>query len=173
MKSTIKQLSLAAILSLAAASAMADMSAAQDTYVGGDLGRANSTGIGNSGTAYGAFVGHEWDKSFGVEMGYNHFPSTNGVSIYSISVMGFDTLYFDNANTVGVMGMMGGNYSNTSGYAGYGVSGIAFSFGAGLRYNITNNIDARLLYVRNDLANNSYYSQNAENLITLGAAYHF
>ena len=173
MKSTIKQLSLAAILSLAAASAMADMSQSQDTYVGGDLGRANSTGIGNSGTAYGAFVGHEWNKEFGAELGYNHFPSANGVSIYSISVTGFETLYFDSAKTIGVMGVLGGNYSNASGYAGSSVSGVALSFGAGLRYNITNNIDARLLYVRNDLANNTYYSQNAENLITLGAAWHF
>ena len=96
----------------------------------------------------------------GYEMGYNHFPSANGVSIYSISVTGFDTLYFDNANTIGLMGVLGGNYSNASGYAGSSVSGVAFSFGAGLRYNITNNIDARLMYVRNDLANNTYYSQN-------------
>jgi hypothetical protein len=173
MKSSIKQLTLAAVLSLAAASSMADMNAATDTYVGGDLGRANSTGIGNSGTAFGAFVGHEWNKEYGVELGYNHFPSANGVSIYSISVTGFDTLYFDNAKTIGAIGVLGGNYSNASGYAGSSMSGVAASFGAGLRYNINSNIDARLMYIRNDLANNSYYSQNAENLITLGAAWHF
>ncbi|WP_297479270.1 outer membrane beta-barrel protein [Ferrovum sp.] len=173
MKSSVKQLTLAAIMSLAAASAMADMSAPTDTYVGGDLGRANAIGIGNSGTAYGAFIGHEWNKEFGVELGYNHFPSANGVSIYSISVTGFDTLYFDNAKTIGAVGVLGGNYSNASGYAGSSVSGVALSFGAGLRYNVTNNIETRLMYVRNDLANNTYYSQNAENLITLGVAYHF
>ncbi len=172
MKSSIKQLTLAAVLSLAAASAMADMNAATDTYVGGDLGRANATGIGNSGTAYGAFVGQEWNRSFGVELGYNHFPSANGVSIYSVSVTGFDTLYFDNAKTIGAVGELGGNYSNVSGY-GTGVSGVAFSFGAGLRYNFDKNVEGRLMYVRNDLANNTYYSQNAENLITLGVAYHF
>lgn len=172
MKRYTKQLAVAAALSLAAASAVADMSAATDTYVGGDIGLANAVGIGNSGMSYGAFAGQEWNRSYGVELGYNHFPSANGISIYSVSVTGFDTLYFDDAKTVGVIGELGANRTNVSGY-GTGVSGFAMTFGAGLRYNFDKNVESRLMYVRNDLPNNSYYSQNADNLITLGVAYHF
>ncbi len=172
MKRSTKQLTLAAVLSLAAVSAMADMNSSTDTYVGGDFGLANATGIGNSGTSFGAFVGQEWNRSYGVELGYNHFPSANGTSIYSVSVMGFDTLYFDDAKTIGAVGELGGNHSNIAGY-GTSVSGFALSFGAGLRYNFNQNVEGRLMYVRNGLANNAYYSQTADNLIALGAAYHF
>ena len=81
MKSTIKQLSLAAILSLAAASAMADMNATSDYYVGGQLGASNSAVVNESGAIYGIFGGREFDRSTGFEVGYNHFPNFGGSAV--------------------------------------------------------------------------------------------
>ncbi|QKE41247.1 MAG: porin family protein [Ferrovum myxofaciens] len=167
-------------------SAMADGSGWINDYAGVALGSATSPnpGIGNNananvgevGSEYRVFAGHEFTQNFGIETQYNHYHGFGGNmadgSAHSFDLLGTGTYYFDRANTIGLVGKAGFNYSTVGSY-GLTNGGFGWVYGAGLRYNVSRQFDIRADYQRDQLGYANNYFSNAENTYTIGAAYHF
>ena len=156
---------VALAISLASAAAMAD----SGYYVGADAGTTHSSQLSSGGTV-GAFAGYEWDKNVATELGYEQFPGIQGAGghAHAIKLDGVLTTYLNKSDTIGLFGFFG---VNDSGATGAG-SGFGYDTGLGLRYNFSNNFDARLRAEYVKLGSTGGYSIN-EGDITLGCAYHF
>lgn len=109
---------------------MADGSGWINDYAGVALGSATSPnpGIGNNananvgevGSEYRVFAGHEFTQNFGIETQYNHYHGFGGNvadgSAHSFDLLGTGTYYFDRANTIGLVGKAGFNYATVGSY---------------------------------------------------------
>ncbi len=173
-----KQIALVAILIIAATTTAMATENSSGYYVGVTAGQgvtAASNLTSDTGNAFGAFVGKDLNRYFGIEATYNTLGNFSGYGYsghsneFDVSLIG--TYYFDPKDVVGLYGKVGVDHTwvtangNTSGDTGG-------TYGFGLRYNATRQIEARLgLQYYGTGSSNAYYNHNTA--WNLGVAYHF
>jgi opacity protein-like surface antigen len=173
----IKTILLSAFVAVLASSAYAaDNSSAN--YMGLTLGQSqmDAGGLsGSTGNAFGVFVGHDFNKNFGIEAAYNGLGNFSGYGISGHSteadVSAIGTYYLDGSNTVGLYGKVGIDHTWVNAY-GVTDSETGMTYGLGMRYKVTSHIEGRFgLQYYGIGGSNAYY--NHETAWSLGAAYRF
>ena len=169
----------AAVLAAAGATAQA---AETGTYLGINVGQSHINGNGfssSTGDLLGIFVGQDLWKmqamKLGVEGAYNTLGNFSGVMgdgharEGDVSLIG--TYYLDGANRVGVYAKAGVAHTWLTAADG-GSSQTGGTYGVGLRYHFTPQIEGRLGAQYYDLGDATPF-YNHSTTWALGAAYHF
>lgn len=174
-----KALTFTAVL---VASATVAQAADTGTYLGINTGQARLDGNGfssNTGDLLGVFVGQDLWKmqalKLGVEGNYSTLGNFSGMMgdgharEADASLIG--TYYLDGANRVGVYAKAGVAHTWITA-AGGGSSQTGGTYGVGLRYHFTPQVEGRLGAQYYDLGDATPF-YNHSTAWTLGAAYHF
>ncbi|MDE2342225.1 MAG: porin family protein [Betaproteobacteria bacterium] len=171
-------------IALAGALALGSVAAHADTgtYLGINVGQAHMNGNGfssDTGDLLGLFVGQDLWKAhamrLGVEGSYNTLGNFSGLMgdgharEGDVSLIG--TYYLDPANTVGLYAKAGVAHTWITAAAG-GSSQTGGTYGVGVRYHFTPQVEGRLGAQYYDLGDSTPF-YNHSTAWTLGAAYHF
>ncbi|NDU92315.1 MAG: porin family protein [Ferrovum sp.] len=173
-----KQIALAVILTVTTATAALAAESSNGFYVGVTAGQgvtAASNVTNDTGNAFGVFVGKELNHYWGIEAAYNTLGNFSGYGYsghsneFDVSLIG--TYYLDSKDVVGLYGKLGVDHTWVSAN-GATSSDTGGTYGFGLRYNATKQIEARLgLQYYGTGTSNAYYNHNTA--WNLGVAYHF
>ena len=173
-----KQIALVALLFFTAATTAWANENSSGYYLGLTAGQgvtAASNLTSDTGNAFGAFVGKDLDRNWGVEAAYNTLGNFSGYGYsghsneFDVSLIG--TYYFDPKNMLGLYGKVGVDrtWVSANGMTSGDTGG---TYGFGLRYNATRQIEARLgMQYYGTGTSNPYYNHNTA--WNMGVAYHF
>ena len=194
-----KNILCSVLASLASAFLMANASAAVDSgaYVGGQAGWGTihqdgfSTSHNNSsdsGLAGRLFAGYQVNQNFAAEMGYTKFKNestkatfglitaTGSIKTYAVDLVAKGIMPLQNG--VSLYGKLGAAYLNETAHASVGSfsasttqSKILPTFGAGVSYDLTQNVATDLSWTRIQKVGST--DLNSTDLVALGLAYHF
>ena len=124
------------------------LSASAQTYVGGDVGTTSLDGFGDE-TSYGLYIGHEFNTFMAGEVAYRKIgrfdTPTTSVRLNMAQVSAVGSLPI--TDTFKLFGRIGYGFVNVSGTSSYDAD-HGFIYGAGLQFNVTNNVGIRAEYTR-------------------------
>jgi opacity protein-like surface antigen len=114
-------------------------------YIGLNAGRSDFPGSGK-GDAYSLYMGGMMNQNLGLEFGATDFGNSGGRDAYGFSLSAVGRIPLTPAFSL--FGKLGGLYSRTENHSGNKDHGWGETYGAGVDFNVTQNLTAVLQYDR-------------------------
>ena len=176
MKLAILILSLAG--SVFALPAAAQLNASS-VYLGGSLGRSNFKTPSETDTAWRVFGGYQLNRNFAAELGYHNLGEVNFVQgdrnaqVWELVGVGMLPV----ANALSVYGKLGGYYGKSEIKSSVVPSGDdtngGLTYGAGVQYDMMQNVGLRLEWQRYDQVGGSRTGETDIDVLNVGVLYRF